>query len=153
MNSLASDLQPFIFEMGGPMKSVPSIEKYMSTSPHTVGADITLAKAEKMMGDMRVRHLPVLDGGQLVGVLSDRDIKMVETFKDVDPEKVSVREAFSEQPYMVSPRAPLNEVCKEMAAHKYSSVLVVDNHKLVGIFTWVDALNAMGELLETRMKH
>jgi CBS domain-containing protein len=39
-----------------------------------------------------------------------------------------------------------------MAAHKYGSALVVDNHKLVGIFTWVDALSAMHELLETRLK-
>ncbi|MFP5518742.1 MAG: CBS domain-containing protein [Bdellovibrionia bacterium] len=135
------------------MKAVPAIDKYMTTAPHTVGADVSLTKAEKIMGEMRVRHLPVLEGGQLVGVLSDRDIKLVESFKDVDPDKVSVREAFTEQPYVVSPRAPLDEVCKEMAAHKYSSVLVVDNHKLVGIFTWVDALNAMGELLESRLKH
>ncbi len=135
------------------MKSVPSIEKYMTTSPQTIGADMSLAKAEKLMGEMRVRHLPVLDGSRLVGVLSDRDIKLVESFKDVDPEKVSVREAFTEEPYKVSPKAPLSDVCAEMAAHKYSSVLVVDNNKLVGIFTWVDALNAMRDLMETRLKH
>ena len=135
------------------MKTIPSVDKFMTTSPHTIGADISLAKAEKMMGELRVRHLPVLDGSKLVGVLSDRDIKLVESFKDVDPDKVSVREAFSEEPYTVSPKAPLSDVCAEMAAHKYSSVLVVDNHKLVGIFTWVDALNAMRELMETRLKH
>lgn len=135
------------------MKAIPSVDKYMTTSPHTIGADLSLARAEKMMGELRVRHLPVLDGARLVGVLSDRDIKLVESFKDVDPEKVSVREAFTEEPYTVSPKAPLSDVCAEMAAHKYSSVLVVDNHKLVGIFTWVDALNAMRELMETRLKH
>lgn len=135
------------------MKAIPSIEKFMTTSPQTIGADMTLAKAEKLMGELRVRHLPVLDGARLVGVLSDRDIKLVESFKDVDPESVSVREAFSEEPYTVSPKAPLSDVCAEMASHKYSSVLVVDNHKLVGIFTWVDALNAMRELMETRLKH
>jgi acetoin utilization protein AcuB len=135
------------------MKAIPSVEKFMTTSPQTIGADMTLAKAEKLMGELRVRHLPVLDGSRLVGVLSDRDIKLVESFKDVDPEAVSVREAFSEEPYTVSPKAPLSDVCAEMASHKYSSVLVVDNHKLVGIFTWVDALNAMRELMETRLKH
>lgn len=135
------------------MKTIPSIEKYMTTAPHTIGAETSLAKAEKVMGELRVRHLPVLDGGRLVGILSDRDIKLVESFNDVNPEVVAVREAFSEEPYTVSPKAPLSEVCAEMAAHKYSSVLVVDNHKLVGIFTWVDALNAMRELMETRLKH
>ena len=135
------------------MKSVPTIDKYMTTTPHTVGSEVSLAKAEKMMGEFRVRHMPVLEGGKLVGILSDRDIKLVESFKDIDPEKVSVREAFSEHVYSVSPKASLEEVCKEMAAHKYSSVLVVDNHKLVGIFTWVDALTAMSELMSSRMKH
>ncbi|MEN0059432.1 MAG: CBS domain-containing protein [Bdellovibrio sp.] len=134
------------------MKTIPTVDKFMTTAPLTIGADSTLAKAEKMMLELRVRHLPVLDGGRLVGILSDRDIKLIESFRDVDPEKVQVREAFSEEPYTVSPRAPLSEVCSEMAAHKYGSALVVDNHKLVGIFTWVDALNAMKELMETRLK-
>ncbi len=129
--------------------SLPSIciEKYMTPAPVTVGADVSLAKAEKMMNEHRVRHLPVLEGGRLVGVLSDRDIKAVETFKDVDPEDVTVREAFIEDVYTVSPKAPVGVVCKDMAHHKYGSVLVVDNNKLVGIFTWVDGLRAMGDIL------
>lgn len=134
------------------MKAIPSIEKYMTTTPYTIGSDQSLAKAEKLMSEHRIRHLPVLDGGKLVGLLSDRDVKMVESFKDVDPEKVLISEAFNQDVYMVSPKAPLNEVCAEMVSHKYGSVLVVDNHKLVGIFTWIDALGAFSELLGTRLK-
>lgn len=135
------------------MKSIPTIEKYMTTTPHTIGADQTLAKAETMMNEFRIRHLPVLEGGKLVGILSDRDLKMVESFKDVDAEKVKISEAFRDEVYMVSPKAPLSEVCAEMSLHKYGSVLVMDNHKLVGIFTWVDALRAFNELLNTRLNH
>lgn len=135
------------------MKSVPTIEKFMTTAPHTIGSDQSLAKAEKMMNEYQIRHLPVLEAGKLVGILSDRDVKMVESFKDVNPETVAISEACNEDVYMVSPKAPLNEVCAEMAMHKYGSVLVVDNHKLVGIFTWVDALKAFNELLDTRLKH
>ncbi|MDG0816330.1 CBS domain-containing protein [Bdellovibrio svalbardensis] len=134
------------------MKSVPTIEKYMTTAPHTIGSEQSLAKAEKMMADLRIRHLPVLNAGKLVGILSDRDVKLVESFKDVNPEEVKISEAFTPDVYMVSPKAPLGEVCAEMALHKYGSVLVVDNHKLVGIFTWVDALEAFNELLDTRLK-
>ncbi len=135
------------------MKAEPTIQKYMTTVPHTIGADQSLAKADKMMAEYRVRHLPVLKGGHLVGILSDRDVRLVESFRDVDPEEVTVEEAFSPEPYITSPTASLSAVCAEMAAHKYGCVLVVDNHKLVGIFTWIDALKALDELLATRLKH
>lgn len=135
------------------MKAIPALEKYMTTTPHTIGADQTLDKAEKMMREYRIRHLPVLDGGKLVGIISDRDVKLVETLKDVDPRQVTVDEAYSPDPYITSPKSPLSEVCREMANHKYGCALVCDNHKLVGIFTWIDALNALTELMETRLKH
>jgi acetoin utilization protein AcuB len=134
------------------MKAVPSISKYMTTLPHTIGADQSLGKATKMMSELQVRHLPVLSGGTLVGILSDRDIKLVETFKDVDPETVKVEEAYSPDPYIASPASSLADVCERMARKKYGCALVVDNHKLVGIFTWIDALNALNELLSTRLK-
>lgn len=134
------------------MKAIPNISKYMTTLPHTIGADQSLAKAEKMMTDLRVRHLPVLDGGKLVGIVSDRDLKLVESFKDVDPTKINVAEAYSPDPYIAAPSSSLADVCAEMAAHKYGCALVCDNHKLVGIFTWVDALNAFNDLLSTRLK-
>ncbi len=134
------------------MKSIPTIDKYMTSAPTTIGAEQSLEKASKLMHEHRFRHLPVLKGGQLVGILSDRDIKMVTSLKDVDPEKVTVEEALSSDPFSVSPKATLNDVCSQMAEHKYGSVLVIDNHKLVGIFTWVDALYAFQELLDTRLK-
>ncbi|MCM2280881.1 MAG: CBS domain-containing protein [Bdellovibrionaceae bacterium] len=134
-------------------KAIPTIQKYMTVLPHTIGVDQTLDAAEKMMTKYRVRHLPVLDGGRLVGILTDRDIRLVETFKDVQPDQVKVDEAYSPDPYVTSPNASLADVCAEMAQHKYGCVLIEDNHKLVGIFTWVDALNAMTELMETRLRH
>jgi acetoin utilization protein AcuB len=50
-------------------KAIPSVQKYMTTSPHTVGADQTLAHAHSVLREHRIRHLPVLRGGQLVGKL------------------------------------------------------------------------------------
>ena len=125
----------------------------MTTTPHTIGAEQSLAKAEKMMSENHIRHLPVLQGGQLVGILSERDVRLVETFKDVDPEKVSVEEAFTPEPYIISPNSPLSDVCAQMVSRRYGCALVCDNYKLVGIFTWIDALKAFDELLATRLKH
>lgn len=134
------------------MKAIPTVSKYMTTLPHTIGADQPLAKAEKMMGEYRVRHLPVLKGGKLVGILSDRDVRLVESFRDVDPQDVTVEDAYTPEPFVTSPTASLADVCATMAANKYGCALVCDNQKLVGIFTWVDALNAFNELMSTRLK-
>lgn len=135
------------------MKTIPTIQKYMTMVPHTIGVEQTLEKAIQVMNEYRIRHLPVLSGGRLVGILTDRDIKLVESFKDVDTKKVKVDEAFTPDPYITTPHAQLNEVCAEMVLHKYGCVLIEDNKKLVGIFTWVDALRAFDELLTTRLKN
>jgi acetoin utilization protein AcuB len=57
------------------MKSVPTVDKYMTSHPHTIGVDQPLSLAHKIMTEFRIRHLPVLDGGKLVGVISDRDLE------------------------------------------------------------------------------
>lgn len=129
---------------------MPTIQKYMTMAPHTIGAEQSLAKAEKFMREYGIRHLPVLQGGRLVGILSDRDVKLVETFRDVDPEKVTVEDAYTPDPYITRPDAPLDEVSTAMMERKYGCVLVADNKKLVGIFTWIDALRAMSEILNQR---
>jgi acetoin utilization protein AcuB len=53
--------------------------------------------------------------------------------------------------YTVSPEAPLDEVVNEMAAKKYGSAIVVQNNKVVGIFTTVDVCTAFAELLHGRL--
>lgn len=135
------------------MKAIPTVQKYMTYVPKSIGYDQSLAHAADFMRKLHVRHLPVLKGGEIVGILTDRDIKFITSFKDIDPEKVTVSEACTFEPYCTSPGAPLNEVVSEMAEKKYGCALVVDNSKLVGIFTETDAYKALSELLETRLKH
>jgi acetoin utilization protein AcuB len=134
-------------------KAIPHIDRYMTPSPHSIGQEQTLAQAHRLMREHGIRHLPVLHGGELVGMLSDRDLHLIETLRDVDAEKVIVEEAMSPIVYTVAPRAPLDEVVREMSAHKYGSAVVVDNAKVVGVFTTVDALRAFADLLETRLTH
>lgn len=134
-------------------KPIPTIQKYMSTTPHTVRPDLPLAAADRIMHENHIRHLPVLDGGQLVGLLSQRDIRFIESFKDVDINQVQVVEAMSQDVFEVSPSAALDEVVQTMAAKKYGSAVVTQNSQVVGIFTTVDALQALAELLRTRLAH
>lgn len=135
------------------MKAIPSVQKYMSYTPKSIGFDQTIAQASEFMRKLHLRHLPVLKGGELVGVLTDRDIKLILGFKDVDPTVLKVEEAYTPEPYCTRPDAPLNEVVAQMAEKKYGCALVVDNGKLVGIFTEIDAYKALSELLETRLKY
>src|SRR4051812_24876538 len=132
-------------------KSIPTVQKYMTTSPHTIGDDQPMTVAHRMMREHRVRHLPVLRGAKIVGLVSDRDLNTVETLIDVDPRKVLVSEAMSQDPYVVSPDAALDEVVATMAEKKYGSAVIVQHDKVVGIFTTVDACRAFADLLQTRL--
>jgi acetoin utilization protein AcuB len=132
-------------------KAIPTVQKYMTTSPHTIGDDQPMAMAHRMMREHHIRHLPVLRGAKIVGLLSDRDLNMVETLSDVDPRKVLVSEAMTQDPYVVSPDAALDDVLSTMATHKFGSVVVEQNNTVVGIFTTVDACRAFSDLLHTRL--
>jgi acetoin utilization protein AcuB len=85
-------------------------------------------------------------------MLTQRDLALNESLKDVDPRSVPVEDAMSTEVYMVSPDAKLDEVVSEMAEKKYGSALVVQNHKVVGIFTTVDVCSALADLLHSRLK-
>lgn len=134
------------------MKAIPTVQKFMTYVPKSIGFDQSLDQASEFMRKLHMRHLPVLKGGKLVGILTDRDINLVLSFKDVDPMLTKVEEAYTPDPYVTAPTTPLNEVVAHMAEKKYGCALVVDNGKLVGIFTEVDAYKALAELLETRLR-
>lgn len=123
------------------------IDDYMSSSPHSIGQEQKLAVAHRLMQKHQIRHLPVLHGGQLIGILSLRDLHLVETLPDVDPEEVAVEDAMSGDPFAVAPGTPLREVALEMAEHKYGAAVVMQDHKIVGVFTTVDALRALADAL------
>lgn len=131
-------------------EAIPQVQKYMTYVPKSIGFDRPLQQALDTMRELRIRHLPVLQGGELVGVLTDRDINLVLSLKDTDPQSTTVEEAYTPDPYFTSPGAPLNEVAARMAEKKYGCALVVENGKLVGIFTEIDALKALADLLEAR---
>jgi acetoin utilization protein AcuB len=133
-------------------KHMPTIAEYMTTSPHSIGVEQTLARARTMMQEHKIRHLPVLHGGKVVGLVSDRDVRFVESLKDTNPQIVRVSEAMTEDVYSVAPAAPLNEVAAEMASRKYGSAVVMEEGKVVGIFTTVDACRAVAMLLESRVE-
>ena len=122
---------------------------HMTPSPHTIGRDQPLAKASALMQAHHIRHLPVLDGGVLVGVLSDRDVRLVESVSGTDPKTTLVEEAMTPEPFFVLADAPIRDVAAEMVAHKYGCAMVTERGHVVGIFTTIDALRALLDLEPT----
>lgn len=127
-------------------KNTP-VQEFMTSHPHSIGIDQTLATAHALMQKHAIRHLPVLDGGHVVGLVSLRDLHLVETLPDVDTTKISVEEAMTPEPFTVPPTKPLRDLAREMAEHKYGSAIVADGTKIVGVFTTTDALRALHKAL------
>jgi acetoin utilization protein AcuB len=132
------------------MKTIPMISKFMTTTPHTVGTDIPLKKAIEMMREHRIRHLPVMRGGRLEGVLTDRDIKLAASFQGAA--EMRVDDVMSPDAFAVSPKAGINDVAAEMAERKYGCAVVVDNGKVVGIFTATDGMRVLADVVKNNYK-
>ncbi len=88
----------------------------------------------------------------MTGMITERDIAVIGGLAGVDPKEVLVEQAMSGNPYTVSPETLVSEVASEMAEKKYGSAIVIQNHKVVGVFTAVDACRVLAELFETPLK-
>jgi acetoin utilization protein AcuB len=130
--------------------TVSTVAQFMSPSPHTIGQEQPLDVAHRTLREHGIRHLPVLEGGKLVGLLSARDLDFIKTLRDVDPSRVQVAEAMTQDVFSVAPDAPLAEVVLEMAKNKYGCAVVQKDSRVVGVFTTVDALHALSRLLAPR---
>lgn len=126
-----------------------TVSQFMTRAPHTVGIDQSLSVAHRIMRDHDLRHLPVLANGKLVGLISERDLALVEALRRLDIDKATVDKAMTHDPYCVSPDAPLVEVARCMAACRHGSAIVLEGDVVVGIFTTVDALLALAFVVDT----
>lgn len=129
-----------------PSKSAP-IDEFMIPTPETIGQEQTLAFAAARMEKHGFRHLPVLHGGALVGILSDRDVNMVGSLSGVDPETLKIEDAMTPDPYAVPPGTKLGDVISAMIEHKYGSAVIAEGAKVHGIVTTTDMLRILAEEL------
>lgn len=129
------------------LKGALTIEEVMTRAPHTVGSEQPLSTAHRMMREHGIRHLPVLSGGKLVGVLSQRDLYFVESIAGVDTAIDVIADAMTADVFTVGPEQTLRDVVHTMTEHKYGSAVVVDHGKVVGIFTATDALDLLEDAL------
>jgi len=121
----------------------------MTPFPWKVRLDDSLSHATAVMRERNIRHLPVTDGDELVGIITERDIGLVENAVRDRRGRASlrVRDACAIDAYVVDLSAPLDRVLAEMAEHHIGSVLVVKRGKLAGIFTSSDACHHFSRFL------
>ena len=83
-----------------------------------------------------------------MGIVSDRDLHLIETLPDSDPDEVTVEEAMTEDVYAVGLDDPVDAVAERMAGRKYGCAVVVNRRGgLEGIFTTIDAMQMLAEVL------
>ncbi len=129
---------------------IPTIKTVMTPFPWYIHVEDELAHALEVMEEHDIRHLPVTEGGRLVGVVTQRDIGLLRDAAVREPRALSVGEACVRDAYVVDVDAPLDDVLLEMARRHIGSALVTKNGKLAGIFTVTDACRCFGELLRAR---
>lgn len=119
-----------------------SVREFMTELPHTVGKSLPLDTAEEMMSKFSCHHLPVLEGGHLVGVISDRDLALVRLSSK--GAKAKVADAMTEEPLVVDPEMSVKQAAQTMLEHKVGSVIVrAKEGRPWGIFTTSDALRVI----------
>ncbi len=128
---------------------IPLLKSVMTPFPWFIRIEDPLARAKEVMEQQGIRHLPVTKDDEPVGVVTTRDIRLLESAIQ-DPQRraaLSVRDACVPDAFVVETSEPLDRVLLEMARHHLGSVLVVKGKKLAGIFTVSDACRSYGEFL------
>ena len=132
----------------GPMKAV-AVKTVMRPFPYFIQIDAPLLQARRMMLEHRIRHLPVMQGHALKGIVTDRDLKLLlgPELGSPDPVGLTVEDAYVENGFSADMETPLAEVLAYMAKHHIGAALVTSRGRLVGIFTTTDACHHFAEHL------
>lgn len=120
--------------------------KEMMHSPVTVvSSEATLGEAWALFRAKGFRHLPVVDGGRLVGILTDRDLRSATSSLDHSPYRAEdpVRQAMTTPALTADPLDPVEDAARIMRQNKIGCLPVVDGGELVGILTGMDLLDAL----------
>ena len=122
------------------------VRRYMTASPYTIGNDQSVVDASSLMKRHGIRHLPVVEGMSLIGLVSDLEIGFLVALR-AEPDRLAIGEIMAANPYAVAPDADLQRVAAHLVEHKESCAVIVDKGRVVGVFTQIDALRALIDLV------
>ena len=115
-----------------------TVREAMTSSPRSIETGASVVDAARLMANEDVGSLPVVDGGALVGMVTDRDLVVQVLAKDLDPGKVTVSEVASENPVVTGPEDSLDSALQRMAQEQVRRLPVVEDGRLVGILAQAD---------------
>jgi acetoin utilization protein AcuB len=130
------------------------VGKRMTRNPKTVSPDDPLSFAAGILRENRFHHLPVVQGGKLIGILSDTDLRNA-SFTAIPTEREGgpaggrpVREAMRTEVWSVTPDDSVEDALLILTREKFGALPVLSGDHLVGIITRTDLLNAFVDLLD-----
>lgn len=135
------------------------VRDWMSPKPHTLGPDATLGDAVGVMSRHQIRHLPIVDDGRVVGIISDRDVKMALgpdavnlSLAEIDPRQANGALAWfmTDDALTVQAEATLADAGALLLEHRIGALPVLDGDQLVGVLSVIDVLRAALPLLAAR---
>lgn len=135
------------------------VKDCMTGNPITITPDTPIFQALEIMTRRKVRHLPVLQGSNLVGLVTERGLLQMAPSPatifsmselNYDLAKATVRDSLVKNVISVQPDMPIEEAAQIMREKKVGSLLVVDNGKLTGVVTQTDMVDALTKLFGLR---
>lgn len=132
------------------------VRDYMTTDPQTLDVESTLLDAVLMMRRSELRHIPILENKQVVGILSDRDVArfapsilVTLTAQDYNRvfEETPIAKVMSRNLVSTTPDTKLSDAVTEFYTRKLGCLPVIDGGRLVGIITVTDMLRVLHELI------
>ena len=121
------------------------VRDIMSSPAVAIGPDVTLERAFRILCDEGIRHLPVMEEGRLVGVVSDRDLRLATSVLALSqlPPTSPVSKVMSREPMTADVSDPIEDVAFRMRERKIGCLPVMDEGRLIGIVTGLDLLDAL----------
>ncbi|HMV71500.1 MAG TPA: CBS domain-containing protein [Pseudomonadales bacterium] len=130
------------------------VDEFTTPNPVTAREEQSIDELRQIMHDCGVRHLPVVRDGKVVGVVSDRDVRVAQGLGAEHRFQVRAADIMATDPVMVPASMPLDRVAFTMSDRKIGSVIVnEDDGEFLGIFTVTDALNALIEISRAGREH
>jgi CBS domain-containing protein len=123
------------------------VTDYMTWVPQAVDAEQSVADARARMQFFRIGHLPVIDSGELVGVVSERELDALRGVEASHAKSMAIREFVRPQPCTVALEASIEDAIRNMVNMRSDCCVVLDGHRMVGILTSTDVMYVLAELL------